>query len=262
MQYITYGISDTFTRKVSLVVMAIDDFTGKAILGSNIRVFIDGAAPAIKKQDGHHVFVNLAEPVVTVHAVGGQFNPRSVQCRLDAHEETYTFLKLRMIPNRSYPIPPNTTCVEGKAAPGSLIRIICRDAANAYKLLYAYKKEKTSDRRTISIFHPDEVDLEGKLLYISGNKGQDQELLRITAVVDKENKLYSLEEGLSSDYKKVGTSLFPVHETTAEESGYFFLPIANTYKERCLYTCEMLGEKTLSLELELESGKVNKVNLQ
>jgi len=244
------------------VVLAVDDFTGKPILGSNIRVYIDGVAPAIKKQDGHHVFVNLNKPTVTVHAAGGQFNPRSVQCHLNVNEERYTFLKLRMIPNRSYPIPQNTTCIEGKAAPGSLIRIFCRDAASAYKLLYDYKKEEANDNRAISIFHPDDVDMEGKLLYITDSKSLNQELLRITGVVDKENKMYLLEKELSVNYKKIGTSLFSVYETTADKNGSFFLPIANTYKEKYLYVCEVVAETTAFLELELDSGKVNKIDLR
>ncbi|NLL17524.1 MAG: hypothetical protein GX262_00680 [Clostridia bacterium] len=255
-----YYISHSFVRKVSLVVLTIDDFTGKPIPGSNVRVYIEGERPAIKKNDGYHVFVNLDRPAVTVHAVGGQYNPRSIRCDLSTSEDNYTFLKLRMIPNRSYPIPQNTTCIEGKAAPGSLIRIFCHEGA--YKLLYDYKKEKGSDNRRISIFHPDDMDMEGKLLHITDSGGKNRELLRITGVLDKENKLYLLEKELSADYKKIGTSLFTVYETGADQNGSFFLPIANTYKEKCLYTCEAIGEKPVSAELELESGRVNKIDLR
>lgn len=259
---ITY-VSDNFTRKVSLVVMAIDDFTGKPILGSNVRVNIEGAVQPIKKMDGYHVFVNLDKPKVVVHAVGGQYNSRSIECDLTANqEEQYTLLKIRMLPNRSYPIPPDTTCIEGKAAPNSLIRVFCRDSAATYKLLYDYKKEKDSDNRAIHIFHPDDIDMEGKLLHITDTKGENRELLRIVGVADKENKKYSLEKELSSNYKKIGTSLFSVYETVADKNGLFFLPIANTYKEKYLYVCETVGEKSLSLELELDSGKVNTIDLR
>lgn len=261
MERSTY-ISDSFTRKVSLVVLAIDDFTGKPIPGSNVRVYIDGAPQAIKKNEGYHVFVNLDRPTVTVHAGGGQFNPRSIRCDLTAGEGKYTFLKLRMIPNRCYPIPPNTTCIEGKAAPGSLIRIFCRDGAGAYKLLYDYKKEEASDNRVIFIFHPDDIDMEGKLLHITDSKGKTRELLRITGILDKENKMYLLEKELSANYKKIGTSLFTVYETVADNNGSFFLPIANTYKEKYFYACESAGEKPVSIELELESGRVNKIDLR
>lgn len=261
MEYSTY-ISDRFTRKVSLVVMAIDDFTGKPILGSNVRVYIDGAAKAIKKSDGYHVFVNLNGPMVTVCAEGGQYSPRSIECDLTASGEQYTLLKLRMIPNRSYPIPQNTTCIEGKAAPDSLIRIFCYDSASAYKLLFDYKKDTMSENRDIFIFHPDDLDMEGKLLYITDSEGENQELLRITGVADKENKKYVLEKSLSVSYKKIGTSLFSVYETVADKKGIFFLPIANTYKEKYFYVCEAAGEKTVSLKLELDSGRVNKIDLR
>ena len=261
MEYSTYS-SDRFTRKVSLVVMAIDDFTGKPILGSNVRVYIDGTAKAIKKNDGYHVFVNLDRPIVTVCAEGGQYSPRSIECNLPASEEQYTLLKLRMIPNRSYPIPQNTTCIEGKAAPDSLIRIFCYDSVNAFKLLYDYKKETTSENKAIVIFHPDDMDMEGKLLHITNSEGGNQELLRITGVADKENKKYVLEKGLSASYKKIGTSLYSVYETVADKNGSFFLPIANTYKEKYLYYCEAVGEKTVSLKLELDSGRVNRIDLQ
>lgn len=242
--------------------MAIDDFTGKPILGSNVRVYINGAAKAIKKNDGYHVFVNLNSPIVTVCAEGGQYSPRSVECNLTTGEEQYTLLKLRMIPNRSYPIPQNTTCIEGKAAPDSLIRIFCCDSASAYKLLYDYKKDTTSENRAIFIFHPDDLDMEGKLLHITNSEGENQELLRITGVADKENRKYVLEKELSASYKKIGTALFPVNETVADKQGNFFLPIANTYKDKYLYACEAAGEKNVSLKLELDSGRVNKIDLQ
>lgn len=263
MKHTIYKISTNIMRKVSLVVLAIDDFTGRPILGSNIRVYIDGEAPAIKKSDGHHVFVNLHKPTVTVNAEGGQFNKRSIPCRLNTAGESYTFLKLRMIPNRSYPIPRNTTCIEGKAAPDSLIRIFCRDAASSYKLLYNYKKkDEKGDNRAISIFHPEDVDMEGKLLFITDSKGHNRELLRITGVVDKESKMYSVEKELSADYKKIGTSLFSVHETPVDKNGDFFLPVANTYKEKYRYVFEVVGPKPVSCELELESGRVNKIDLR
>ena len=263
MNYGTYYIIDGFTRKVSLVVLAIDDFTDKPILGSNVRIYIEGEAPPIRKPDGHHVFVNLDKSLVTVHAVGGQYNPRSVQCQLNKDDEQYTFLKLRMIPNRSYPIPPNTTCIEGQAPPGSVIRIFCLDTAHAYKLLYDYQKGGVeTDNRVISIFHPDDVDMEGKLLCITDSDGQNQELIRITGVADKENKMYLLEKELSANYKKIGTSLFSVYETVTDHNGNFFLPIANTYKEKNLYVCEVVGEKSTSVELELISGRVNKIDLR
>lgn len=255
-----YYISHSFVRKVSLVVQAIDDFTGKPIRGSNVRVYIDGGPQAIKKNDGYHVFVNLDRPTVTVHAVGGQYNPQSIRCELAPDEDKYTFVKLRMLPNRSYPIPPDTTCIEGKAAPGSMIRIFCHDGA--YKLLYDYKKEKGSDNRSIFIFHPDEVDMEGKLLHITDSEGKNRELLRIASVIDKDNRQYLLEKELSASYKKIGTSLFTVYETVADQKGSFFMPIANTFKEKSLYTCEAIGDKPVTMEVELESGKINRIDLR
>ncbi|HWQ70796.1 MAG TPA: hypothetical protein VN370_00610 [Desulfitobacteriaceae bacterium] len=261
MDYSTY-ISESFTRKVSLVVMAIDDFTGKPILGSNIRVYIEGAAPAVKKNDGHHVFLNLDKPSVTVCAESGQYNPCRLECDLTAKVDKYTFLKLRLVPNRSYPIPRNTTCIEGKAAPASQVRIFCPDGSGAYKLLYDYSQEAAAENRVISIFHPDDLDLEGKLLHISDSEGGNREFLRVSGVVDKENKKYLLAKELSVSYKKIGTSLYSVYETAADKNGVFFLPVANTYKGKYLYVCEAAGEKTVSLELELESGKVNKIDLR
>lgn len=257
-------ISDSFTRKVSLVVMAIDDFTGKPILGSNIRVYIEGEAPAIRKSDGYHVFLNLNRPSVTVCAEGGQYNPCIQECELTVSKDKYTLLKLRMVPNRSYPIPLNTTCIEGKAAPGSRIRIFCRDGSSAYKLLYDYKQDATgkNENRVIHLFHPDDLDLEGKLLHISDSEGRNREFLRITGVADKENRKYVLARELSVSYKKIGTSLYSVYETAADKNGVFFLPVANTYKGKYLYDCEAAGEETVSLEAELESGKVNRIDLR
>lgn len=261
MEYST-RIFEGFKKKVSLVVIAIDDFTGKPILGSNVRVYIDGAAAAIKKKEGYHVFVNLDRRSFTVRADGGLYNSRSMECDLTASEEQYTLLKIRMFPNRSYPIPQNTTCIEGKAAPASRIRVFGCDSAGAYKLLYDYKQDTKNENKAIYIFHPDDIDLEGKLLHITDSEGKNQEFLRITGVADQENRMYLMEKGLAGSYKKIGTSLFSVYETTADKNGDFFLPIANTHKEKNLYVCETTTERTVSLKFELDSGRVNKIDLR
>lgn len=254
----TTYISESVTRKVSLVVLAIDDFTGKPILGSNIRVTVDGASRPIKKSEGYHVFLDLNMPFVTVRAEGGRYHPRVVVCDLTPSEENYTMLKIRMVPNRAYQIPQNTTCVEGKALPGSLIRIFCRDSG-AYKLLYDYSSGENSKK--IHIFHPSDVEMDGKLFYISS--GEDAgEFLRVTGICDQESKEYLLETALTRDYKKIGTSLLPAYETAADVNGTFFIPIPNTYRDKNNYICEASGEKTVRHQLELKTGKINKIDLR
>ena len=113
-----YGVcTSRSVRTVSLVVTAVDDFTGLVITGSNVRVWIDGAKPPIKKQDGYHVFMDLLTGEHTVLAEGSFYNRCSFVCRVE--DGSYTNLKLRLTPGRNAPLEAGTAVIEGSAPAGS-----------------------------------------------------------------------------------------------------------------------------------------------
>ncbi len=255
MEYVMAG-REGFSKTVSLVVVAIDDFTNKPITGSNVRVYIQGASLPIKKPEGYFVFTNLRSGELVVHAEGGLYHSLNTECRLSDDAEGYKFIKIRMLPNRSYPIPEGTSCVEGMAEPHSDITLYSTDKAGAYKLLFDTK----AGEDTISIYHTPDVEMEGRLLFITAD-GEKGDYFRVASLRDGEKLQYSLAEPLRNSYKKIGTSLYAVYETTADQTGRFFLPVKKMYKEKNEFICKAAGTQTVCKKCELEANKVNRLDL-
>ena len=242
-------------RTVSLVVTLIDDLTGRVITGSNARAWIDNERPPIKKAEGWSVFLNLPEGEYTVFAEGGVYNKKACVCNIN--KEGYTDLKIRLTPNRVYRLPGGTSVIRGEAPSGSAVIAYPSDKSAAYKLLSNVKNGAES----IGIFHPENIDIGGKLFYIMGDDGKG-ELLRVGAPLsncpdssDKKSE-YKLWQAAKNPYPKIGTLLFPVSEAMADSSGEFFIPIANIPEKGCLFICE--SEQT-RVEITLGRGETRRV---
>ena len=244
-------------RKVSLVLLLIDDFSNKEITGSNARAWIFGEKPPVRKPEGYFVFTNLNQPEVEVSIEAGLYESRTLWVKLQ-EDVSYTFLKVRLTPNRSYPIPRDTTCVEGKAEPGSLIRIVCLEDSKPMKLIYDYRREESGGSK-ISIYHPETVDIEGKALYIENSKS-GAEFFRVLQK-GEENGAYEVEQPLSRDYRKIGTAIFSVFDCTADERGYFFLPLPYAGREGNRFLCEAQGKEILRKECQFKAGVINRLDL-
>lgn len=252
------GCKDHIKVGVSLVVAAIDDFNNKPIKGNRIRVWIEGEKPPIQKEEGYYVFVNLQRTDFILNIEGGLYHKQEIHV-----ESTKLFqyagkiLKVRMIPNRSYPIPQNTTCIEGKAEKNSMILAYSETYAEPYKLLYPYKTGETD----IHIFHPEEVDIEGKMMLIKNKDETQVEFFKVEENRDKEKSIYGLATPLDYDYKKIGTVIYPVYTIETDKNGEFYLPIDNIYAEKIEFTFCMEGRKEKSKNIELLTGRVNKIDL-
>ncbi len=244
--------------KVSLVIVLIDDFNNKVIAGSKARVWIPGEKAPILKTEGYYVFTNLSQVQFQVLIESGMYENQTVPVMLSEEDAGYTMIKARMVPNRAYLLPSGTTCVEGTAEPGSRIRLFCREGVKTLKLLYDYDCSGEYSRG-IGIYHPDEMDIEGKVLYIENRDRSNQEFFRISKAED--GGRYLLSEPLVSNYKKIGTTIYPVYGANADEKGYFFLPVLNMNGDVREFFCEAVGTGTKARICRLIKGTVNKVNL-
>lgn len=220
--------------RLSAAVQLTDDLTGLPITGSNARVWIEGQKPPIKKNDGRSIFVDLPEGEHILIAEGGIYARTEVPCRVSPGK--FESITIRLLPNKLYPVPSDTVRIEGKAAPGALVRIYSADRAKAFKLLS--DAEEGSD--TIGIYHAAGINIEGKLLKIITSDDK-QEYIRIASAENAENSEYFLTEKLSSGYAKIGTVIVPVSECRADDRGEFMLLMkAGAEKE---VICEVQGEK-------------------
>ncbi len=248
-------IDESIDIIVSLVVAPIDDFTGKPISGSRLRVWIEGEKPAIVKSEGYYVFVNLRSPDVVVKLEGGYFQHQEVKVTVADYNDKV--MKVRMIPSHSYPIPANATCIQGRALNRTTIYAYCDSLKNPYKLLYNYDKKEDE----MQIFHPDDVDMEGRKLYIKSKDNESGEVMLLSGLSDPEKKSYKLVEKLNNSYKKIGTVLYPLYVIEPDEKGDFYLPLPDLTEKSSTMTFFCKGDEDKKIQKELVSGRVNQISI-
>lgn len=244
---------------VSLVVIAIDDFNNKPISGNKLRVWIEGEKPVIQKQEGYYVFVNLKKKEFVLHIEGEIYYKREIL--LDENklkEYKQEALKVRMIPNRYYPITSDTTCMEGIAKPYSKIKIYSEEHITPYKLLYTYEKGS----REISIYHPNDINIEGKILLVKSKDDTQYEFVEIEGKKEEELAVYHIRYPLSNTYKKIGTVLYPVYTVETDEKGEFYFPVSGLYTSKTSFVFILQGKEKKSKVMKLAAGKVNKIDLR
>ena len=245
-------MQDIVSFHVSLVVLLVDDFTGKPITGNKVRIFIPGQKPPLMKSDGYFVFINLTESKVVLHCESGLYHPRSEEISLEGTKDLLVF-KLRLSPNASYPIPAGTTCVTGTAVSGKRVRFRCMDGERMYKLLYEYQRTKENGSY-ISLYNPEHREFAGKTFLIQDKDKKNQEYFTVTGTDEEER--CRLAEPLQHDYKKVGSIIFPVYEVSANEKGNFFLLIGNGGLTETAWLWEVEGEKE-ARKINLKPGQIN-----
>lgn len=236
-------------RVVSLVVTLIDDFTGRVITGSNARTWIENERPPIKKAEGWNVFLNLSDGEHIVCAEGGFYNKQSRICETGGN--TYTQLKIRMTPSRTYPLPCGTMVITGMTEPNCEVRVYPNDKSVSCKLLSDVKKGADS----IGIFRTDDSDIEGKLFCIKGDDGSE-EFFRVISAVEGKSSEYAITPKLTHAYSRIGALVIPVTETLSDNTGAFFAPIAAVTEKDSSYICESLGKKKKRAEVTPKRGAV------
>lgn len=248
-------MADSWERQVSLVVMLIDDMTDQVITDA-ARVWIEGEPAPIRKSDGYYVFTNPGKRKVLLRVQHGMYEPKVLETELPGNGETYVLRKVRLTPGRCYRLPAGTTCVEGRANPYDRIVLFSREDGGGMKLLYAYDEKNP---RTISIYHPADMQLDGKLMRIEGKEYAEGESFRVVGCEGEGS--YTLEKPLSHSYKKIGTTIYPMYEAKADAQGRFFLPILRLERPSMRFFCQAEGNGCIGREIVLEKAAVNRVDL-
>ncbi len=233
-------------RAVSLVVTLIDDFTGRVITGSSARAWIENEKPPIKKAEGWNVFLDLPEGEHIVYAEGGFYNKQSRVCETGGN--AYTQLKIRMTPNRTYPLPRGAAVISGMTVPNCEVLVYPSNGSASYKLLA--DAEEGAD--SVGIFRADDSDIDGKLFRIKGEDGSE-EFFRVISAVKGKGSEYAVSSALTHAYSRIGTAISPVIETYSDDNGEFFIPIADVSEKECSYICESLGSEKI-IEVDPKRG--------
>lgn len=239
-------------RTLSLVVTAVDDFTGSVIMGSQARVWIEGEKPPIKKPEGWYVFLDLPAGEYTVLAEGGFYNRSSCVCTIE--DGNYKNIKIRLTPGRNAPLEAGTCCIEGSTDPKTAVCIRPADRSLSYKLL----TDVSAGADSIGIYHPDGIDIEGKLFCIV-SEGKE-EFIRVSSVEKGSRLEYRLHTPLVGSYPKIGTLIYPVSESCADEKGKFFVPVRGIPEKTVEFICTRTEEPEKRCTFALTMG--NRVRIE
>ena len=94
---------DVVAYSRTLIVLCIDEKTGRPVTGSNVRVHIDGIRPPVIKEDGYRIFLNTdGDDTVTVHCDSGIYEQQDVEVNLAARDENEV-LEITLKPGSAYP---------------------------------------------------------------------------------------------------------------------------------------------------------------
>jgi hypothetical protein len=251
------------TRRVSVAVLVLDDFTDRVLSGAAIQVRATGLpAKPIRKSDGYFVFTTDQGTIRQIEVDSLSYEKEIVTVEPEALNPLHPVIKVRLKPNRQYASPGAVTCLEGRAEPGCEIRVIQTSNPQPLKLLYDYEKTGGEAEREIRIFHPEKKDLSGRTLAIQSQDQKEPEVFRVLEMTDREQGVCLLTKALSKAYKKIGAMIFPVYTTRANEKGEFFLLLPGlTGREPGRCRVQAVDKKTIQVESDLTPGKTNRLDL-
>lgn len=256
----TVGVNDNIHIQVSLVVQLVDDYTDQVLHGAGISIEVDGNRKPVRKADGFFVFTNLCEDRVLLRVNAPLYQEEIHSVDLNRLDNKYCLIKLRLKPNRSYGLPKGTTCIEGKAEPrGQIFAYLPK--SNAFcKLLFDAKKKTENGVPVIKVYNPENMDLEERYLMLVNEEEKKEELIRIVRLIDKENGVYQMEDALKNDYKKIGSRLYLVATSTANQEGNYFLPLKSVNKQDT--ECILMEGRTINKikVVKLEEGRINHID--
>jgi len=157
---------ESSTKKLSLAINLIDDYTSSGVV-NNLDVLIkDHNVKPIRNPSGYYLFLDLPDDKYTVEIKGGEyyFNEDKEAVRPDNLDELNPVIDITLKPAPSYHFPSNATLIrghlvdmEGGGIPGAVLKIKGFDA-----------KTRTNDKGEFVIYFKglkknDVITVDGKM---------------------------------------------------------------------------------------------------
>ena len=207
----------------------------------------------IRKQEGFYVFTNLADSIARIFVEGACYQKEQRTVDLKQIDRANPVVKIRLLPNRSYPLSEGTIRLTAALPRGAVFSAFCESGSDYKKLLADY--EKGSEQ--ICLYQTEREELEGKGCWIAG-KEQKREFVRLGQRIDSEKGMYLFAQAPKAGYRKIGTRIYPVSTICTSEEGEWFLPLKSYGEAQVEYTCmmELDGQRT-ERKILLKAGKEN-----
>ena len=248
---------DVLHMRVSLAVLLIDDFTGRIITSSDAQVSVEGGRKPVVKREGFRVFTNLTEPEVRVRAGGPCYCEEEQAIDLRQLDRSLPVVRLRLRPNRWYPLPAGTARVSVQLPEDTQLLAYCQESGGYKRLLADY----TKGSQEISLYQGDSEELEEKACCIMGKDGEP-EPLRLGALKDREAGLYQLLQLPENAYKRAGTRVYPAACLPAGPARTCYLPLKGGGQKEPVYTfVQICGTRQTVQQVTLRTDRENRMEL-
>lgn len=215
-------IQESICLGVSLVLQFIDEFTGRPVLGTEIRVGIPRVQSPLRKPEGYYIFTDVPGEQATVTVESLWYSPGNFDVPIRKEKAPLNVQKIRLFPTAAHPIAGEASCVYGKARPGEMILACCPEGGGYRKLLLDGKK----GGETLAIYSQEDENLEGSCFYLMEGNGGKGEVVELGSLEGLGSGSYQLKAPLKGDYKKIGTKLCILRRTRADDKGNYFLPLS------------------------------------
>lgn len=240
-------------RKVSLVIILIDDYI-EEIIKSFISIKINGVnREVIRKQEGFFIITDLEEEIIDIYISEYSFIPVSLKVNLKELDKLNPVIEVRLKPNERYHFNFGTTCIKGQTTCNSEILIINENKSNTFRLLEDIEEETES----IKFYNPLNMNIEGSKIIIK----DDTERYDCNEIIgfDTKYKRYILKNRIFNKYKKENSKVVKVDYVKADREGKFFAPIKNLLNED--NSIIIRSEDCILHNIELQRGKINTISI-
>lgn len=245
--------------KATLVVILIDDYTSKLVIGGNTSVSIDEVLKKpIKKNDACYVFVDVKSDIYNINIKSNRYFQENIKITTEQLDAIEPVVYVRLKPLPSYDFDEDDTLVrlmvknsKGCKLEGAKVTSLITSPEGSKIKIIEEKIEK--DKKCVNFSNIKGILTINEELYIKDN--EKSEYCQIKKIIDYENKDFELLEPLKFQHGR-GTLLMPVIKTYTDFKGeaviYFKNIISKTVEMQITIEYE---NKYIAKNAIMEQGK-------
>lgn len=217
-------MKDRIIQRGYFCIEARDAFTNLPIPSEEVKIFVNGQAPILKKEGRYHIFNFMAEELLKVQVESLAYEKKScvvsvspfageIQMMPDGMMYPFcgTFLlSIFLHPGENYILPAGYYRTKVSGQPGEEVRVI-KTRDKWYSLTQEY-----NGGAWIDMYMPEENEAKGRWFRIQEREGKSYEDFVI--VEEKENFGYRMKEALKGNYPK-GSKIYELYLKMADGEG-------------------------------------------
>ena len=254
-------ISLNFSKRVSLVVCPIDDFTGERRSGANIRVFLnDPNRKPVRKPYGYYVFTDLTEDSYTLYVQSDIYRDECLEVQMNRLDRANPMVYVTLKPATCYPFLTGATLVraslrgnDGESVKGAEVTAVMLDEDCAIARIAQEGVEKGATE--LKIVSPAGRISMGDIFLLKERDGSASEYCRVVDLSGNMQHL-KLSGQLKADYGRASL-LMPAVKTYTDDRGEFVVYFRNCPCRRFDISLQFKYNDEVSVrEVKVEDGKV------